>query len=639
MAEYNQSQEFSGVLVPPPRQANEELPNGITKLMMAAYNGEASMVLELVSASPGLVNVENSQHGKALDYAVAGKQTKVIDILLGFGADLDAVDTDGQNLLHKCVLTKDLDKVKFCVELGANLNLQNKSGESALIIAAQNDLKDIVLYLLTIDCDINSVTTGGFTAKECAFFCNNLEICDIIERKREETENIDSEGGLSLAKECTNGNLEGVKNILNTHGNSVVEFRCSEFHNIPPLQMACQLYDESLASLLVSHGASVHTTSTMGYTPLTCAAIAGSDNLVQWLLRNGAHIHHRNIHGRTPLHCATIEGHFSVVKTLVENGIMLNVKCNEDLTALAIASNNGDTKIVEYLLEQGACVDIRDDNLNTPLISASKSFNTESAKCLLRYNANPNLVDSQALSPLMISAHTNNVFLTQALVEKGANVNLVNGCGHTALEIAVRCHSKEVQTYLSNLSRLPPQIPRRGVSVNHFQKDDIPLPEDTPQNKLLKICENGADSVSQLQSLNIQRIDINSRDSYGRTPLMISTINCHPNIVQWLVENGACIDATDSAGKTALMYAAEKGDVESVKILISLHADTLLRDIEDRDIFQIAEESQQDHVLNFFASCESSLCSNPDARNLHNAVKHLQYGKCKELINKGIDIN
>ena len=47
----------------------------------------------------------------------------------------------------------------------------------------------------------------------------------------------------------------------------------------------------------------------------------------------------------------------------------------------------------------------------------------------------------------------------------------------------------------------------------------------------------------------------------------------------------------------------------------------------------------QIHILNFFASCENFLFQNPDERNLHNAVKHLQYGKCKELINKGIDIN
>ena len=96
MGEYNQSYELSGVLLPLPE--DEDLSNDVTKLMMAAYNGDASMVLELVSATPDLVTMKNNQNGTVLDYAVAGKQSKVIDILLGFGADLDALDTEGNNL-------------------------------------------------------------------------------------------------------------------------------------------------------------------------------------------------------------------------------------------------------------------------------------------------------------------------------------------------------------------------------------------------------------------------------------------------------------------------------------------------------------------------------------------------------------
>ena len=159
MGEYNQSYELPGVLLPLPE--DEDLSNDITKLMMAAYNGDASMVLELVSTTPDLVTVKNNQNGTALDYAIAGKQTKVIDILIGFGADLDALDTEGNNLLHKSVLTKDLQRVKFCVELGANLDCQNKSGDTALIMAAQNNLTDISLYLITMECDINIVNMAG----------------------------------------------------------------------------------------------------------------------------------------------------------------------------------------------------------------------------------------------------------------------------------------------------------------------------------------------------------------------------------------------------------------------------------------------------------------------------------------------
>ena len=624
MAEYNQSHEWPGVLVPPPGQANEELPNGITELMMAAYKGDASMVLELVSTTPDLVNAQNYQNGTALDYAVAGKQTKVIDILLGFGADLDALDTEGNNLLHKSVLTKDLERVKFCVELGANLDCPNKSGDTALLIATQNNLTDISLYLITMECDINIVNTTGINAREYAFSHNNSETQSQIERKYHETKNMNVHAGMLLANECCSGNIGGVRQLLRTYGNSALEFG-----NVRLLQQVCQNGDRDIASLLISHGASLHATSKFGYAAITCAAIAGHVDIVKLLLSKGARIHHRNAYGRTPLHNCTIEGHFSVVKTLVENGIMLNVKTFDGETALAIAVYRGHSNIVQYLLQQGACVDVRDDNLETPLISAAKSGNTECARYLLNHNANVNLVDSQGASAVMIAAATNNQDLVEALLEHNADVSHVNGVGDNVMSITIRYHSTNVARVLSeHVRRTYPieQTSEHGVFGQQYS-------ECTPKEKLFIICEKGSQSVSDLQHLQEQGADMNSKDKYDRTPLMVSIMYSRQHLVQWFVENGANLDITDSVGRTALMYAVEKGDIVSVQILVNSNADTCLKDNLCRDVFKIAEDTNRYHILNlleFYKSAE---------RRLFYAVKHLQVHKCLELIEKGVDIN
>ena len=623
MAEYNQSHEMPGVLVPVPGQADDEFPNGITKLMMAAYKGDASMALELVSATPDLVNVKNNQNGTALDYAVAGKQTKVIDILLGFGADLNALDTEGNNLLHKSVLTKDLQRVKFCVELGAHLDCPNKSGDTALIIAAQNNLTDISLYLITMECDINIVNTAGINAREYAFSHNNSEIQTQIERKYHETKNMNVHGGMLLGNECCRRNIGGVRQILRTYGNSALEFG-----DVRPLQQVCQNGDRDIASLLISHGASLHATSMIGYTPLTCAAIAGYVDIVKLLLSKGSRIHHRNAYGRTPLHNCTIEGHISVVKTLVENGIMLNVKTFDGQTALAIAVYRGHTEIVQYLLEQGACVDVRDNHLDTPLISAAKRGNTECARYLLNHNANVNLVDRQGASPLMIAVATNNQDLVQVLLEHNADVNPANGVGNAVLTMTITSHSTDIAPISEHIRGT--YTVERTRSIGIFRKQSKKC---TPEENLFIICEKGVESTTDLQHLRDQGADINSKDKYDRTPLMVSIMYSHQHIVQWFVENGAHLDITDSAGRTALMYAVEKGDIVSVQILVNSNADTGIKDNLCRDVFKIAEETGRYHILNLLEYYKSA------ERRLFHAIKHLQVDKCKELIKKGVDIN
>ena len=522
------------------------------------------------------------------------------------------------------MLTQDLERVKFCVELGANLDCPNKSGNTALIIAVQNNLTDISLYLITMHCDINVVNRTGISAREYAFSHNNTEIQTWIERKYEETKTINAHAGKLLRNKCNRRNIGGARQILRTYGNSALEFG-----NVRPLQLVCQNGDKDIASLLISHGASLHATSVIGYTPLTCAAIEGHADIVKLLLSKGARIHHRNAYGRTPLHCCTIEGHFSVVKTLVENGIMLNVKTFDGQTALAIAVYSGHTEIVQFLLEQGAFVDARDDDHDTPLILAAKSGNTECARYLLNHNANVNLVDSQGASLLMIAAATNNQDLVQALLEHNADISHVNGVGDNVISMTIRSFSTNVATILS-------EHVTRTYPIEHTSEQAVfgqQYSECTPQEKLFIICEKGSQTVTDLQHLQNQGADINSKDKYDRTPLMVSIMCSHQHIVQWFVQNGANLDITDSAGRTALMYAVEKGDIVSVQILANSNADTGLKDNLCRDVFKIAKETDRHHILNLLEHYKSA------EQKLLHAVKHLQVDKCKELIKKGVDIN
>lgn len=84
-------------------------------------------------------------------------------------------------------------------------------------------------------------------------------------------------------------------------------------------------------------------------------------------------------------------------------------------------------------------------------------------------------------------------------------------------------------------------------------------------------------SIDDLQLLLAGGADIDARDRYGQTALMLAAGKGHGPVVGWLVERGAALDRTAKYGLSALMLAAIGGHVEIVRRLADAGADTSLR--------------------------------------------------------------
>ena len=68
--------------------------------------------------------------------------------------------------------------------------------------------------------------------------------------------------------------------------------------------------------------------------------------------------------------------------------------------------------------------------------------------------------------------------------------------------------------------------------------------------------------------------EVNARNRGGDTPLLIASFTCRcPNVVSLLLENGALTNMTSNWGNSPLINAAEVGDADTVRILISHGAD------------------------------------------------------------------
>ena len=73
-------------------------------------------------------------------------------------------------------------------------------------------------------------------------------------------------------------------------------------------------------------------------------------------------------------------------------------------------------------------------------------------------------------------------------------------------------------------------------------------------------------------------VDVNSRDTNGRTPLMEAVFGGHIDIVDELLKRGAHVNSQDNDGWTALMEAAAKGRSDLVRTLLVHGADAHIKD-------------------------------------------------------------
>ena len=192
---------------------------------------------------------------------------------------------------------------------------------------------------------------------------------------------------------------------------------------------------------------------------------------------------------------------------------------------------------VRILLETGeGSVNERDRQGGTPLHWAAETKNSNGImRILLEYRADINARNVRGDTPLAGAVLWNNVMAIEFLIQNGANVNNINNQGENLLFL-------------------------------------------TANNNILRILID-------------RGLDINSRDSRGRTPLH-SSIEEVPSFQKFifLIENGADPNVRDSEGKTPLNYAQE-----NVSVLNTTLRENLTQD--DRRDFQEQLENNRRIII------------------------------------------
>jgi uncharacterized protein len=452
--------------------------------------------------------------------------TEEVRRLLETGADANVRQADGATALHWAAYHGDAGLAALLLEAGADASAANRNGSTPLWLAAsQGDAKMIETLL-----------EGGADANEA------LPL-----------------GRRPLMLAARAGTADGVRVLLD-HGADPNASE-SERGTTALMQAADQGHADAIA-VLIEHGADVAARSAPVLRGGRTAALGNSEDPRNAVRRQVISIL-----------CEEPTPDLSALRNLVRQStekVWVDLRESEsDLAtddicsrvrrgALGFAVSEGDGGGFDRQEREP------DGGELTPLVYAARTGSIGAARVLLEAGADVNQVTRYGWSPLLAATQNRNYQMGKFLIEHGADVNVANKGGWTPLYLATDNRNLEGGDY-----------PTRAPDMDHLEY-------------IALLLEAGADPNARLiESTETRTVFTNQwLDEEGATAFLRASQSGDVELMRLLLEHGADPHVNTTLGVTPLAVAAGIGwvegitsewsaeqTVEAVKLLLELGVD------------------------------------------------------------------
>src|SRR5437870_9198790 len=188
------------------------------------------------------------------------------------------------------------------------------------------------------------------------------------------------------------------------------------------------------------------------------------------------------------------------------------------------------------------------------LIDAVKSRDRAAVRSLIEKHVDVNAAQPDGTTALAWAANRDDLETADVLIRAGANVNAANDYGVTALSLA--CTNRSAP--------MVEKLLKAGADPNAAQW--------TGETPLIVCARTG--NVETVKWLLSHGADPNAKETQqGHTALMRAVAAKHSDVVRALVDRKADVRARSKGGFTALLFAAQQGDIDSARILLAAGAD------------------------------------------------------------------
>ena len=310
---------------------------GVTPLMDAAQRGSYPMVQTLVDASAKIKQTDSSGRS-TLSHAAESGNVDCIKLLLK-RSKLALSDKDGRTPLHHAAMHGKKQAVLYLLTVNADINAEDRKGDTPLLLAASRNHLEVVEALLSVgDCKPMTRNKSGCNVYVEACDTINLPLLDLLQKHRVRIEHYES--NLLLAEAALVGAGE-VMVRLQAQGAVLPDVQQTLFAAIEAG------HDSVVDAVLTCFKANPNMEDKKACTPLQHAVMLGNHGAAGLLIFFGATIEHP-CHTQ-PLLCLAVEaGHAAVVDVLLQQKPVAVNMVNAALkTPLMLAAEKGHVRLAE----------------------------------------------------------------------------------------------------------------------------------------------------------------------------------------------------------------------------------------------------------------------------------------------------
>lgn len=288
-------------------------------------------------------------------FAAASGKVPDIEACLAEGAAVNFQRDDGVSSLHAGAWSA--DAVRVLLRAGANPNIQNKSGDTPLIVAASKCSTDVVRMLIDHGADITCRRSNNATALHVACAAGAHDIVEALVERGADVAALNAAKDTPLIVAAAANSFECVRKLLDSGRDVLVN--AQRENGATALHFACSRGNMACAARLLDAGATVDLQNTSGDTPLIVAADVGAEAVVDLLLQRGADATiRRHSNGTTALHVAAGRGFTSIIGQLLAAGVSPDAMNKDNETPLLVALARCRLEATDMLLRAGASVEV-----------------------------------------------------------------------------------------------------------------------------------------------------------------------------------------------------------------------------------------------------------------------------------------
>lgn len=524
---------------------------GLTLLHYALRN--IDFVQHIITQAPWLIDQRDQQHCTPFMMAAANGQLAVLKLLRAAGADVQAVDNEGNNALHLAAVAGEIATLTWLVtEAGLALESQNLYYLTPYLWAAQVGQIDVLKALKELG--LNTQTPHQRTNNALHLAILGAGDIPTIQWLIAESDVSDIKAGFVSA--ARHGQL-AVLQALQESGVSLKE---------EELQAQHILHEVTALPILTT------------YAWYQAGSESKLQDYVNWIDEFAIDL-----------------GYVATLKWLVYD-LKLSLESRESefqKTPFLSAIDSGCLALLQALQAFGADIQVVDVQGNNALHLAIEAKNLVIMKWLIKAGIALECRESQAQrTPFLRAAQSGNVELVRALKTYGAEMGVLDQHGNNAVHLAILSSSSAYpwRSYEEEGvdDALTAKVPE--VVVWLLQESGLSLEAKGEHQMTAFLCAAHQGSLEILKLLKDRGSDVQIVDTYGNNALHLAVLGAHTELITWLVQEAALdLECPGRDQKTAFLMAAECGSLPVLKVLCALGASPHPLDSMGRDALTLID--------------------------------------------------